>query len=259
MEKITEAQIRGYLPDSEAKFHVFDTVGSTNTEAKTLARDGAQEGDTVVSSFQTAGRGRLTRSFFSPDETGLYMSIVLRPKITLPTLITTAAAVAVCVALEKLFGVSPKIKWVNDIFLHGKKVCGILTEAAAEPEKGTLSYAVLGIGINLYPPKDGFPPELTDIAGYVTDTVEEGMKSRLCASVWQEFFKIYENIDSREFLAEYRERSLVLQSNREVRVIMGDEAKNAYVEEIDGDCSLLLRFEDGTKRKMSSGEISIKL
>ena len=124
----------------------------------------------VIANEQTAGRGRLSRSFFSPKDTGIYMSLLLRPKnysAKQAVRITTMAAVAMCEAIETVSDEKAEIKWVNDIFVRGEKVCGILTEGSFNLESGLLDYAVLGIGINIYQPKDGFPNELSSIAGAV--------------------------------------------------------------------------------------------
>ena len=129
----------------------FEELDSTNSYLKEMAAKGAQEGTIIIANRQSAGRGRLGRSFFSPEEKGIYMSILLRPDISLEraVLITSMAAVAVAEAIEQVSGIQTKIKWVNDIFLNKKKVCGILTEAGIDAETGTLEYAVLGIGVNV--------------------------------------------------------------------------------------------------------------
>jgi len=165
-------------------------VTSTNTVLKEEARLGAPDGKVLIALRQSAGKGRMGRSFYSPQDTGLYMSLLLRPKLTLAhsTLLTTVAAVAVAQAVDDVLGIAPPkpdpkpesfgadspqmehsdqaaIKWVNDVYFHGKKICGILTEAAADFESGTLEYAVVGIGINLTDPANGFPEEIRHVAG----------------------------------------------------------------------------------------------
>ena len=131
-----------------------EEVTSTNTLLRQQAEEGAPEGTVLVAARQTAGRGRRDRSFFSPADTGLYLSILLRPKLAPQEALylTTCAAAAVALALEE-FDLRPQIKWVNDLFLEGKKVCGILTEGAIDPETMGLRYAILGIGVNLFPRK----------------------------------------------------------------------------------------------------------
>lgn len=152
------------------ELHVLPVTGSTNTLLREKARDGAKEGCTVIAGAQTSGRGRLGRNFYSPPDTGVYLSILLRPLSLAPSeavAFTTMAAVAACEAIEKVSGRQAQIKWVNDIFMDGKKVSGILTEASLRPKSGKIDSIVLGIGINVYPPENGFPADLGQIAGSV--------------------------------------------------------------------------------------------
>ena len=155
---LSETGIRRYL-SKPCDVIALKTVGSTNAYLRELAQKGASEGTLVVSSEQTSGHGRRGRSFFSPSDTGIYLSVLLRPKVSVneAVKITSAAAVAVCFALEKECGISPEIKWVNDIFVNGKKAAGILTEAAFDMDNGALDYVCLAIGINVFPPENGFP------------------------------------------------------------------------------------------------------
>ena len=139
---------------------VLPTAPSTNALVREKANQGCPEGCVIVACEQTDGRGRYGRQFFSPVDSGVYLSLLLRPTAYSPqqaTCLTAAAAAAMCQAIEAVTGQQPGIKWVNDIFLHGKKVCGILTEAAVGLETGTLNYMVLGAGVNLYPPVKGVP------------------------------------------------------------------------------------------------------
>ncbi|HRM19631.1 MAG: biotin--[acetyl-CoA-carboxylase] ligase, partial [Trichococcus flocculiformis] len=147
------------------------TIDSTNLEAKRIVNEDPTFEGVILSEEQTKGRGRLGRVFYSPSESGLYMSLVLRPVADLDnaTLITTAAAVAVCQAIETLTGKKPQIKWVNDIFLDGRKVCGILTEGIMDMESRTIGTIILGIGLNFREPETDFPDEIQSIAGTLFD------------------------------------------------------------------------------------------
>lgn len=152
--------IRRFLKPEYRDFNltVLPTVPSTNALVREKANQGCPEGCVIIACEQTAGRGRYGRQFFSPADTGVYLSLLLRPTAYSPqqaTCLTAAAAAAMCQAIEAVTGQHPGIKWVNDIFLHGKKVCGILTEAAVGLETGTLNYMVLGAGVNLYQPTGG--------------------------------------------------------------------------------------------------------
>ncbi len=131
---------------SIAAIDVRESVTSTNTVLKELAEHGGREGMVVIAQRQTMGKGRLGRSFYSPQGGGLYMSVLLRPRFSAEEAlsITTAAAVAVARAIDDVTGERAMIKWVNDVYFHGRKVCGILTEASVDFENSGLHYAVLG-------------------------------------------------------------------------------------------------------------------
>lgn len=238
---------------------VKKTVTSTNALLKEKAAAGAPEGTVLIALSQTAGRGRFTRKFFSPSDSGIYMSILLRPRISAENaaLITTAAAVAVAEAAEKLSGGKTAIKWVNDVLIDGKKICGILTEASLNIESGELDYAVLGIGLNVYEPENGFPDEIKNIAGAILKERGSGNKSRLAAAVLESFFKYYKDISERRYLKAYRERCIVL--GKQISVMSQDGSRSAYALDIDENCRLRVKYPDGKEELLSSGEVSIKL
>ena len=229
---------------------------STNDDVKAAARRGEAEGLVVIADHQTAGRGRLRRAFFSPGGTGLYMSVLLRPALpaTSSALVTAAAAVAVAEAIEHVSGRSAQIKWVNDIFLGGRKVCGILTEGSVGPD-GALQYAVLGIGVNVAPPPGGFPEELRPIACAVFEgSAPEGARARLAAEILTRFRR-FRNLEARQFLPAYRARSMVL--GRRVAVSLGEEVFPARALSIDDDCHLIVETERGVL-PLCAGEVSIR-
>lgn len=241
------------------EIQVLDTVTSTNDYAKELAAKGAKEGTVIIAQSQTGGKGRLSRSFYSPDKTGVYLSILLRPNIPLSEclMITSSAAVAVAQAIEAVSDKKALIKWVNDIFVDGKKVCGILTEASTDIEVGGLSYAVVGIGVNVTEPDGGFPDDLKDIVGALFKSGEKASRAQLVSEIIKRFFPLYRNLSARAFLKEYTDRSMLL--GKSVRVINGDISARATALEIDRDCRLKVRFESGEEKWLSSGEISVKL
>ncbi len=255
---ISETGIRRYLNTTHDIF-VLKTVGSTNAYLRELAQKGVAEGTLVVASEQTRGQGRRGRTFFSPADTGLYMSVLLRPKVAVneAVKITTLAAVAVCLALEKECGVQPQIKWVNDIFVNGKKVAGILTEAAFDMENGALEYAVLGIGINVYPPENGFPEELSDIAGAVLGERSGDLRNRLSAAVYEQFMQLYALLPDNGYLDEYRKR--LMWRGEQILVLTGAEAQEpAVLLDVDENCALKVRYENGSCGILTSGEIAIR-
>lgn len=236
----------------------YDSVSSTNTVAKEFAEDGQKENIIVIASAQTKGRGRLGRSFFSPDNTGVYMSFLLYPDIS-PSkalYITTAAATAVCEAIEEVCELSPEIKWVNDILISGKKVCGILTEGSVD-SNGKMRYAVLGIGINLYSPKNDFPDEIKNIADSLFDTEDKEKVYELITAIINRFFGYYEQLEEKSFLKPYVDRSAVV--GKSVRVLQNQSERIAKVIGIDEEFSLIVENTDGEIEHLSSGEISTRL
>ncbi len=247
-----------FLQTEGLMLDIRDVVDSTNAVAKAYGEHGAPEGTVVIADSQTAGRGTRGRSFFSPDGTGLYISILLRPNIpaTEALSITTAAAVAVSRAIESVSDRSAYIKWVNDIYCDEKKVCGILTEASVNLQTGALDYAVLGIGVNVCDPTGGFPAEIADIAASVFGR-SEGDRCRLAAAILNEFFAIYRMLSSNIHTNEYRERSLLIGRRITVKTTDGDRA--ALVTDIDEQCRLRVRYDDGTEGVLSSGDVSIRI
>lgn len=258
-DPISASLIKKYLGKLAGTFTVdaFPSVDSTNLVIKKDARQLSQW-HTVVSGAQTAGRGRLGRSFYSPSDSGLYMSVLLRPSLPADeaSSVTSAAAVAVCQAIEEAAGVSPSIKWVNDVFLNGKKVCGILTEASVDMESGTLEYAILGVGINVYEPAGGFPEDISHIAGAVATARTRNLRCRLAAGFLRNFFNIYGQLPSGPFVEEYRHRSFLIGSD--IYVIRGGVRTPAHVLDVDSSCQLLVRYADGRQEALSSGEVSVR-
>ena len=249
------------LGNSSLTIDVRHTVTSTNDLLKQLAVDGTPEGYAIIAAHQTAGRGRFGRSFYSPDGSGLYISLLLRPKMRAEDslFITTSAAVAVCRAIETVSGgrLSPKIKWVNDIFVNSKKVCGILTEAAVSFESGMLDYAVLGLGINITTPEGDFPKEIKGVATSLFGDVEQdNIRNRLAAEVLRELEALIDDPAADDYLDEYKKRQLLI--NKDMIVIKGDKRRAARALGIDERARLCVRYEDGTTEALISGEVSIK-
>lgn len=243
---------------NKIKIDVLEKATSTNTLVKERAAE-YDEGFVMVAGEQTAGRGRMGRSFFSPGDSGVYMSLLLKPRIKPEDAvqITTAAAVSVCKALEHLGVANSKIKWVNDIYLSNKKVCGILTESSFDSQKGSLDFAVLGVGINIYESEEGFPEDIKDIAGAVFPQKEDGLRNRFIAEFINCFFDYYKNLSSKKHMEEYKDKSLVL--GKEITVIQGDKTEKARALDIDKNCNLIVEISDGTIKNLYTGEISIKL
>ena len=232
---------------------------STNDLARKIAENGGTEGTVVIASHQTKGRGRKGREFVSPRGTGVYMSVLLRPRISAEDslYITVAAAVAAARAIESASGVAARVKWVNDVYCRDKKVCGILTEAAMNVETLGLDYVILGVGINVYEPADRFPEEIRNIAGAVCrGDVVAGMRNRIAADFVKEFFGMYKSGDISDCTDEYRRRSNII--GREITVWRGNQVYDAVAEDIDRRGGLVVRLADGSREILQSGEITIR-
>lgn len=241
----------------------FDTIDSTNSEAKrrlSSAETGALHKTVLVAAEQTAGRGRMGRSFYSPAQSGIYLSLIwCKEKISEPAKMTALAAVAVCRALKEQYGVDAEIKWVNDIFIGGKKVCGILTEGIANFENGCIESAVIGIGVNISSEK--MPEELKKIAGGVVQPNENYRRSGLCAAIIRELLRLLEGAPEgkTEAMREYKLRSNLLGKTIEVSPIIGASQENysCTVQDITEDAKLSVLLPDGTTRLLESGEVTL--
>lgn len=250
--------IKKYLKEADYKIEVYDCLDSTNALLKTRAQQGESEWTVIIADSQTSGRGRMTRKFYSPKNCGIYMSVLLKPCLPADksVLITAAAAVAVSKAIENLSSKETKIKWVNDIFIENRKVCGILTEGGINPENMGFRWAVLGIGINVYTPDGGFDDEISNIAGAVFETRSVDGRNRLVAEILDLFRLYYESLESKSFFPEYKKRMLNI--GKEINVIKGEEIKKAYCLDVDSDCRLKVCYPDNSQELLTSGEISIR-
>lgn len=238
---------------------VRDSVTSTNTVLKAIAEQGGAEGMALIAQQQTQGKGRLGRTFLSPKGTGLYISILLRPKFSAEEslCVTTAAAVAVAEAIDSVTGKHAMIKWVNDVYLKGRKVCGILTEASVDFENSGLNYAIVGIGVNVQEPPGGFAPEIRDVAGALyQEEVPAGVRTQLAAEILNRFFGFYDHLTQRTFMDAYRERSLL--TGMEVTFAQGDTVKEGLVLGVDDEARLQVRLPNGEEKLFSAGEVNIK-
>lgn len=249
--------IENYL-NSHKKIEFFDEISSTNTVLKDRAAKDEECGTILISEYQTQGRGRMGRSFFSPRGCGIYLSYLIKPQIKAQdsVFITVAAAVAMVKAIKKVFNIDTKIKWVNDIYFENKKLCGILTEGAVLPS-GELSYAVLGVGINIKNPPEGYPGEfdykttnIEAIGGVVTNE----SKHRLVAEFINEFDIIF-NDNKRSFIKEYKEASCII--GEPIEILSGDYKGYATAIDINEKAELVVKLSDGEIVTLSSGDVSI--
>lgn len=237
---------------------IFEELDSTNTYLKEKARQGTADPLTlVIAKKQTSGKGTRNRSFFS--ENGLYFSLLLDiKKVENPLLITTAAAVAVAQAIEKLTNKTPKIKWVNDIYFEDKKVCGILVESIFNIKTKIFDQAVLGIGINTRPPDDGFPDEIKNIATAIfSQTPPKNFKENLLCEILNNFATIFNQFPNNDFMKIYKAKSNVI--GRKIKVLTANNQTFAKAIDIDSNGGLVVEYENGDPATLTSGEISIKL
>ena len=239
----------------------LETVDSTKTEVKRRAAAGAREGLAVLSDCQTGGRGRLGRTFVSPAGKGLYCSVLLRPDCPLEELLTLTAwtAVAVCNAIEQVCQVRPSIKWTNDVMLQGRKLCGILTELGVEGESGQVDYVVVGVGVNLSQTAEDFGPQVAPVAISLAQALgSPPRRSEMAAGLITALDDMYAAFPARkeEWLARYRADCIT--TGREARIIRRGGAEEAFAEAIDQDFALVVRYPDGRREAISSGEVSVR-
>lgn len=249
---ITKEGIQKYLEYGN-RIILLDETDSTNKQAKIYGDAGADDGTVVLSKMQHMGRGRRGRSFFSP-EGGLYFSIIFRPDISpeKSVRLTLAAAVSVCESINFLTGLDSKIKWINDIYLNNKKVCGILTEAVFGGETLEVEYAVIGIGINIGTTE--FPSDIKDKAGNIVTTVT---KNAIAAEIINRLTRQVRNIDSTELIKKYRKHCFVI--GQDVNVNTGSSTYLATVEGVDDQGGLIVKNKAGTKLVLKNEEVSIIL
>ena len=258
INKLSAERITAYnkWDNMEGEIIIFEELPSTNTYAKELAAKGAAHGTTVIADYQTGGKGRLGRRFESPSGAGLYMSVIIRPDfdISLAPMITSAAAVAAAEAVEKLCCADIRIKWVNDLYLNGRKICGILTEAAINPMLKKLDYAVIGIGINVR--RCEFPDEIKDIATSIeAETGKITDRNKLCGEILSRLEYYIKSIEKKAHLSEYRRRELL--TGNYITANAGSEVVEGYAVGIDDNANLILRLTDGSEKSLVSGEANL--
>lgn len=241
------------LENSGVKVYYYDEIDSTNREARTLLSSGIKPPFVVVAASQYGGRGRLDRSFSSPQG-GAYFSLALSgSEIKSNELVTLSAAAAITRVIEKMTRKKCGIKWVNDIFINNKKCTGILSEGFFNMEEGRLESVIIGCGVNLKSKIRDFPIELRDI---VTSIYPDGeTKIKRCEFI-AECVKEIIAIQKEDFLPYYREKCFIL--GRDVMVDKNGEKKEAKAESIDENGKLVVRYNDGIEESLFTGEVSIR-
>lgn len=253
------------------KIYTYDEVTSTNDVVRVISNSEGIYDFIVISNSQTNGRGRRGRSFFSPKGTGIYFSMLLKPNFSFEdaSLLTCLSAVALCDAITEVTDIEPSIKWVNDIFCQDKKVAGILTEANTSIEDGHLESVIIGIGINLIDPQNGFPSDIKNTATSLLNkgALPEDVKNRLCASFINHFYSYYNNMNEHTFIKKYIDLSFLIgkhikinsfENTNDLTKKQGTAKDNyALVLGINEKCHLLVEYEDGHKASLKNGEVSV--
>ena len=242
-------------------FHWLEETGSTNDLLKEMARKGAPHGTVVIADRQTGGHGRMGRSFLSPGGVGIYCSMLLRPRCSPGELmhLTCATAVAMCEAVEKATGFRPGIKWTNDLVFQRRKLGGILTELGLSA-KGSVDYAIIGIGINCCQQEADFPPEIRDIAGSLSMvTGTEIDRSAVAAAMMEALFRMDQILlaEKAEILNRYRHDCITV--GQEISLLrVGEEVRHGRAVDVDQEGALVVEFSDGHREAVNSGEVSIR-
>jgi len=259
-----EQRIRRYLRETavvSSEVRWFNVIDSTNTYLKKAALEGAPNGTVVIADRQTAGRGRMTRSFESPEGKGIYLSVLLQPDMPVERLlsVTAMAGVAVCGAVERVCGVRPGLKWPNDLELGNRKVCGILTELVMN-ERGCPN-VIVGIGVNVSQSAEDFTPEVSKMATSLAAALDrEVPREVLAAELIEELDKLYAALlkdDLAAYLAAYRKDCINL--GRAVQLIHPDGGREtAEALDVDEAFGLVVRTEDGVVKTIRSGEVSVR-
>ena len=239
----------------------FDSIDSTNTAAKALAAKGAAHGTVLIADHQTGGRGRRGRSFHSPAGTGIYMSVILRPSCPPSELmhLTCAVAVAICDAVEAACGIRPGIKWTNDLVYGKRKLAGILTELGLSP-RGTVDYAIIGIGLNCCQAESDFPEEIRSIAGSLSSVTGQPIdRAQVAAAMVEALYRMDKTLlpDKERMLDRYRADCVTL--GKEVAVVRADgSARHGRALDIDSEGALIVEFPDTGAETVNSGEVSVR-
>ena len=238
----------------------FDSLDSTNTRARELARQGAAHGTVLIADHQTGGRGRRGRSFHSPAGVGIYMSVVLRPRCAPQEImhLTCAAAVAMCDAVEAAVGFRPGIKWTNDLVCGQRKIAGVLTELGFD-RLGTVDFAIIGIGINCCQQQSDFPEDIRGVAGSLASVSGKKINRALVAAAMMDaLYRMDQTLltGKAHTLSRYRKDCITL--GKEVSLVRGDEIRHGTALDIDCDGALIVRFPDKSTETVNSGEVSVR-
>ena len=254
---ISPTSLRRRLKTKFVGHHIlyYPVTSSTMDVAKQAIRDGAAEGTIVIADHQTAGRGRLGRTWLSPPESSILLSIILYPTLRELPRLTMAACLAVARSIEKLTGLELAIKWPNDVLIDGKKVSGVLIESDVQGD--TVYYAIVGIALNVNLDPSSIP-EISETATSLKEVLgREVSRLEVLESLLGEFEELYQALRRGEPIdGEWRRRLETL--GKEVAVRCGDEVKEGYAESVDDEGNLLLRRPDGSLMTIAAGDVTLK-
>ena len=237
----------------------YPTIDSTNTQAKRMAKDGAPHGTVLIAGHQTVGRGRMGRSFRSAEGVGVYLSVILRPGCKPEELLhlTCAAGVAAAEAVEKVSGVQPQLKWINDLVIGTRKLGGILVEMSVD--KGLVDYAVIGIGINCLQTPEDFPADIAQIATSLSISAGKAVPPQVLAAALVEALWRMDGIlfsQKAALMSAYKDLCITL--GKPVQVIRADSVRPGKALDLDPDGGLWVEYEDSSRQVVSSGEVSVR-
>ena len=254
--ELSKTTLQNLIDKNFDEIVVLKQTTSTSDIAKNLAKRGVKSA-LIVSESQTKGRGRLNREFYSPKDKGVYLSLLLRPnlKISDAFKITSFCGVCVANAIESLAGVTVGLKWVNDLFINGKKVGGILTESAINAETRTLDYVIIGIGVNVY--NDNYPDFIKNVATNIEK--ESGIKidrNELIAKIVNNLIGLENAVINGAYLKEYSDRQIIL--NKQVKVVLLNEEFYATAVEISENGALIVN-KNGKLETITAGDVSIRV
>lgn len=243
------------------RIHWFDTIESTNTEAKRMAQNGAPHGTVLIADRQTGGRGRMGRCFSSPPGMGIYLSVILRPNCRAAELmhLTCAVAAYMCNAVVTASGFRPGVKWINDLIANGKKLGGILTELSLVPGSDTVAFAIVGIGINCHQTADDFPSEIRDIAISLEDAIQKPVdRCKLAAFMIQALFEMSWKLltEKQSIMDAYKADCVTL--GQDIYLLRDDQRFPCRAINLDGDGGLIVQHPDGSVETVCSGEVSVR-
>jgi len=240
---------------------VLEETASTNTLLKSMGQQGAPHGTVVIADRQSAGRGRLGRTFLSPGGTGIYLSALIRPNAAPTELmhLTCAVGTAMCDAVEAASGIRPQIKWINDLVIQKRKLGGILTELSLNPKSGMADFAVLGIGINCCQKAEDFDESIRNMATSLSIATERPVCREKVAA---EMIRALHTMDlglffkKQEIMERYANNCITI--GQSIQVLRAGEVRPGTALGVELDGSLLVRYENGESEAVSSGEVSVR-